>query len=57
MIDPTDIKKVALDLGITITDEKIQYCMDNYQSEQDADPTGNFSFVIEKMLDDIEERD
>lgn len=47
-----DVEIVCKFLMIHPSEEMIEYCLDNYESERENDPTANFRTIIEKMIDD-----
>lgn len=50
MIQTEDILRVAIDLNLLPTKSEIQYVINNYESEQENDPSGNLELWIENLL-------
>ena len=48
--DREDVIKIAKDLHMRPTEEDIQYVIDNFDNEADADPTGDWTLWIENLL-------
>jgi len=48
--DREDVIKIAKDLHMRPTEEDIQYVIKHFDSEADADPTGDWTLWIENLL-------
>ena len=52
-IQKEDVIGVSRHLGILLTEEQIQWVLDNYDSHEQQDPSGNWTLIVEQMLYDI----
>lgn len=50
MIQEEDIRRVATDLGIDVSDERIKEILKDYPERAESMPTENWSFIVEDML-------
>jgi hypothetical protein len=50
MISNTDIFDVATSIGVTLTDTEIYWVKMCYEDAQRQDPTGNWSLVVEDLV-------
>ena len=48
--DREDVIKIAKDLHMRPSEEDIQYVIENFDAEADADPTGDWTLWIENLL-------
>jgi hypothetical protein len=52
-IQKQDVSNISEHLGIILTEEQIQWVLDNYDSYEEQDPTGTWNLIVEQMLYDI----
>lgn len=52
-IQKEDVVNVSEHLGVLLTEEQIQWVLDNYDGYEQQDPTGNWTLIVEQMLYDI----
>ena len=50
MINKEDVLQVAESLHIELNNEQIEYVLENYQYEVEADPTGEWYLRIENLI-------
>lgn len=53
MIQKEDVQQVAYSIKINLTEEQIQYVLDNYESAQEEDPSGTWDLVVENLIYNI----
>ena len=49
-ITAEDVKNVAMDIHVEITDEDVQDVLDIYDIEQNADPSAHWTLVVEDLI-------
>lgn len=49
-ITPQDIDDVALQLNMLLSEDDIEWVMDNYDEYEEQDPNTNWSLIVEQML-------
>ena len=49
-ISEEDVYQVANNLGIDITDSKVEKVLELYDDEADNDPTGTWDLIVENII-------
>jgi hypothetical protein len=49
-ITPEDVKNVAQSIKQEVTDEEIQFIIDEYPGEEENDPTGTWDLIVENII-------
>lgn len=53
LISIEDIKRVAGDIGITLTEEQLQLCVERYPGYVEQDPLATWDLIVEQVIHDI----